>query len=254
MQALAPIFTRPIAHRGLHNAARAIVENSISAARAAIAAGYGIECDVQLSQDGDVVVFHDDALERLTQDTGLVREKSGAQLRAQKLNGGDDHIPGFDAFLGVIAGRAPLVVEIKSAFDGETLTAQRVAESLAFYDGPVAIKSFDPAMIAFLRAEGRNLNVSHIPLGVVAEAHYDTDDWSSLSARQRQEMTHFLHYPRTRPDFVSWSVNDLPNAIPFLARAGLHLPVMTWTVRTQAHASLAAQWADQIVFEGFDPA
>ena len=198
-------------------------------------------------------MFHDDALERLTQDKGLVREKRGAQLHALRLSGSDDYIPGFEAFLSAVAGRVPLVVEIKSAFDGETATAQRVAQGLASYKGPVAIKSFDPAFIAFLRAEGHNLGAAHIPLGIVAEAHYDSNDWSFLSAQQRQEMTHFLHYPRTRPDFVSWSIDDLPNAIPFLARAGLHLPVMTWTVRSQAQASMATQWADQIVFEGFRP-
>lgn len=247
------LTARPIAHRGLHDVSRGVVENSIAAAHAAIAAGYAVECDVQATSDGDLVVFHDETLERLTGKHGRVADFDAAALAAISLAGAGETIPTFDAFLAAIDGRVPLVVELKSHFDGDLRPARRVAERLARYNGPVVIESFDPAPIAFLRAQARALGVAHIPLGIVGEATYDDPYWSMLSPGQRREMTHFLHYPDTRPDFLSWSVADLPHAVPFLAREGLRLPVTVWTVCGAAQEKAARHWADQIVFEGFAP-
>lgn len=251
--ALAQLIAQPIAHRGLHDAARGVIENSIAAARAAIAAGYAIECDVQRTKEGELVVFHDDTLERLTDSAGKVGDKNADELTRLTLRGARDAIPRFADFLAAIDGRTPLVVEIKSDFDGDLTAAQRVAEHLARYEGPVAVESFDPEPMAFLRAQGAALGVAHVPLGMVGEAHYSETDWPRLSSAQRVELTHFLHYSRTRPDFISWSVNDLPHAIPLLAREALHIPVTTWTVRAREQAARAHPWADQIVFEGFTP-
>ncbi len=247
------LTARPIAHRGLHDASKGVIENSISAARAAIAAGYGVECDVQLTADGQLVVFHDDSLERLTDGAGAVAKHSANELRRLRLRGASDAIPAFSEFLAAIGGRTPIVVEIKSAFNGDTTVAQRTAEALAHYDGPVAIESFDPDQIAFLRARAAALGISHRPLGIVGQAHYGEDDWPQLSAAQRAELTHFLHYPRTLPDFLSWNVRDLPHAIPLLFRDALKIPVTAWTVRSPEMAARAREWTDQIVFEGFAP-
>lgn len=248
------LTARPIAHRGLHDFSRGLVENSIGAARAAIAAGYGVECDVQTTCDGDLVVFHDDTLERLTGAQGKVADFDSSALTAIKLKGAGETIPTFDAFLAAIDARTPLVVELKSDFTGNVGTATRAAEILSRYRGPVCIESFDPDLIAFLRLHARDLGVAHIPLGIVGEAVYSDPDWAMLSARQRSEMTHFLHYPKTLPDFLSWNASDLPHAIPFLMRKGLRIPVTVWTVRSEAQAESTRQWADQIVFEGFAPA
>ena len=114
------------------------------------------------------------------------------------------------------------------------------------YGGPIALKSFDPAPIAHLRAAYDGV----APLGIVAEASYAGRYWRNLSQAQRQSCAAFLHHPETRPDFLSWSVEDLPHPTPFLLRRLTNLPVMTWTVRTAEQKRLAAQWADQIVFEG----
>lgn len=246
-------LARPIAHRGLHDAARGVIENSISAARAAIEAGYAIECDVQRSRDGDVVVFHDDRLERLTAGGGRVRDHSAAETTRIALRGANETIPRFADFLDAIAGRVPLVVEIKSDFDGDMTAPQRVAQLLATYKGPVVIESFDPDTIIFLREQAGALGVAYLPLGMVGEARYDYGEWTALPDEKRVEMTQFLHFKRTRPDFVSWSVADLPHAIPLLLRDGLHIPVTTWTVRATDQAAFATKWADQIVFEGFAP-
>lgn len=246
---LSRLTARPIAHRGLHDAAKGVIENSLSAARAAIAAGYAIECDVQLAADGELVVFHDETLERLTEGAGKVSAQSALALSRLTLRGANDSIPLFSQFLEAVDGHAPLVVEIKSAFDGDTTAAERVAAALARYDGPVAVESFDPDQIAFLRARG----LAHVPLGMVAEARYDEADWLQLASARREELTHFLHYRRTLPDFLSWRVDDLPHAIPLLMRDALGLPVTSWTVRTRDMAALARRWTDQIVFEGFTP-
>ena len=74
-----------------------------------------------------------------------------------------------------------------------------------------------------------------------------------MCIRDSLSLTHFLHYERTRPDFLSWGVNDFPHSTPHLLRKGLKMPVMTWTVRTKQQRELAAAWADQMVFEGFLP-
>lgn len=251
---LGRLFARPIAHRGLHDAAAGIIENSRAAARAAIASRFAIECDVQRTKDGELVVFHDDALDRLTGRSGRVRDTDARDLASIALRGSSDTIPTFADFLGEVAGRTPLVVEIKSDFDGDRTGVRRAAELLANYSGPAVIESFDPDVIAFLRAHAPKLGVAHIALGIVGEADYSGPDWALLSSAQRAELTHFLHYPRTRPDFLSWNVADLPHAVPFLIRSALGAPVTTWTVRSREQAEVASAWTDQIVFEGFAPA
>ncbi len=248
------LIARPIAHRGLHDARDGVVENSIAAARAAIAAGYGVECDVQPTKDGDLVVFHDDTLARLTAQEGRVCDFSLRDLASIALRDAGENIPSFTAFLSAVAGHTPLVVELKSQFDGDLVGAKRAAALLATYAGPAVIESFDPEPIAFLRENAKAFRIAHIPLGIVGEAVYSQEDWPMLSDAQRAQMAHFLHYPRTRPDFLSWNVADLPHAIPFLARTALNIPVTTWTVRSPSQAEIALQWADQIVFEGFSPA
>lgn len=255
MSANAPgwLTARPIAHRGLHQSSAGLIENSIGAARAAIAAGYAIECDVQATRDGDLVVFHDDTLERLTASSGRVCDLEARRLATLPLTGSRETIPLFDEFLGAIASGAPLVVELKSRFDGDMTAARRVADCLAAYAGPAAVESFDPEPIAFLRANAEALGVAHVPLGVVGEASYEDGEWRAVSGERREEMTHFLHFPRTQPDFLSWNVADFPAAIPFLMRSGLGIPVTTWTVRSPQQAVATTAWADQIVFENYRP-
>ena len=242
------LVRRPIAHRGLHDRAAGIVENSPSAARAAVAGDFAIECDVQLTADGEAVVFHDFVLDRLTAERGRVADRTAADLAGLVLTGSRDTVPTLAAILSLIAGRVPLVCEIKSRFDGDMRLADRAAAVADGYDGPLAFKSFDPAVVAHLRAAG-----CREPLGIVAEADYDDPEWEGLSAARKRDLAEMLHFADTRPDFVSYSVGDLPHAVPHLCRVGMGLPVMTWTVRTPEQRQRAANWADQMVFEGFVP-
>jgi glycerophosphoryl diester phosphodiesterase len=240
------LVARPIAHRGLHDAAKGVVENTLGAAEAAIRGGFAIECDAQLSCDGEAIAFHDDALGRLTRARGAVSEKTLAEIQAAAFRHTDERVPTLAQLLVRVAGRTPLICELKSRFDGDMRLADRVAALAREYDGPLAIKSFDPAPIAHLRARHSGI----APLGMVAEASYRGRHWRSLSAAQKEACAAFLHYPVTRPDFLSWSVDDLPHPTPFLLRRIEGLPVMTWTVRTAEQRRTALRWADQIIFEG----
>ena len=242
------LTARPIAHRGLHDAALGVIENSANAATAAIAHGFAIECDVQLTRDGEAVVFHDFGLERLTDQTGLVSAYSARELSHIPLRHSTDSIMALPAFLAMLEGRVPLVLEIKSRFDGDLRLTQRVAEIVKSHSGPVALKSFDPNCVAALR----KLTPNH-PRGIVAMGDYNYPDYAHMTHEQKHSMANLLHFDETQPDFVSWRVRDLPSAAPFLCRAALGLPLMTWTVRTDADRAIAAAHADQMVFEGFIP-
>ena len=243
------LVARPIAHRGLHDLAAGVIENSPSAAQAAIAGGFGIECDVQLTADGEAVVFHDFVLDRLTGETGAVVERKAEALSAITLKGSNDPILTLSAFLDLIGGRVPLVIEIKSRFDGNLALTRRTVEVVAGYrDHPIVIKSFDPAIVTALRELAPD-----IPRGIVAMNAYDYGDYDRLSPERKHALANLLHFTESRPHFLSWKVVDLESAAPYLCRNALGLPLMSWTVRTPEERQRAAKYADQMVFEGFRP-
>ena len=246
------LTAQPIAHRGLHDASRGVIENTLAAVDEAAGRGFSIECDVQASADGEAMVFHDDALDRLTLATGPFASKTAAELKAIRLKASAEAIPTFREFMALVAGRVPIICEIKSAFDGDMRLADRVAEIAAGYSGPLAVKSFDPAIIAHFRQASHppGPRGAPCPLGVVAEAHYADPSWGGLTAAQKVSFANFLHYSKTQPDFLSYCVDDLPHAVPFLLRTLRATPLMVWTVRTEAQRRIAGEWADQIVFEG----
>ena len=243
------LVARPIAHRGLHDLAAGLIENSISAAEAAIAGTFGIECDIQLSADGEAMVFHDFVLDRLTAETGNVNARTANALAAISLKGSSDRIPTLDAFLDRVAGRVPLVIEVKSRFDGDLALTRRATEIVAKRPGqPIVFKSFDPTIVTALRELA-----PVIPRGIVAMNEYAYPDYDRLDARQKHALANLLHFEESRPDFLSWKVADLPSAAPFLCNKALGLPLMSWTVRTPEDRETARIHADQMVFEGFRP-
>lgn len=242
------LVARPIAHRGLHDKAKGIIENTATAALAAVDAGFAIECDVQLTEDGEAVVFHDFTLDRLTEATGRIDARNAASLADIAMRGTADRIMRLGNWLGAIAGRTPVVIEIKSAFTGDTKLTGRVVELVGAYSGPFALKSFDPLVVKTIREIA-----PHMPRGIIAMNDYEYEDYAGLSAEEKRALASLLHFGDTKPDFLSWRVRDLPSAAPFLCRSELGLPVMTWTVRTDADRHLARAYADQMVFEGFRP-
>ena len=244
------LTARPIAHRGLHDVAAGVIENSLPAAEAAIAGRFGIECDVQLSADGEAMVFHDFVLDRLTDQSGKVAALKADALGAIVLKGSEARIPTLSALLDLIAGRVPLVIEIKSRFDGDLALTRRAAEIVAERPGqPIVFKSFDPEIVVALREIA-----PATPRGIVAMNDYSIyDDYAHLGPQKQRAMANLLHFDETRPDFLSWKVTDLESAAPYLCRNALGLPLMSWTVRTPADREAAARHADQMVFEGFTP-
>jgi glycerophosphoryl diester phosphodiesterase len=242
------LTARPVAHRGLHDAANGVIENTPSAFRAAIAASYAIECDIQISADGEAMVFHDQTLERLTEGAERLDAMPAADLKRVAFRGTTDRMITLGELADLVADRAALLIEIKSRFDGDLRLAKRAAEILANYGGRVALMSFDPAPIAALRTLAPRL-----PRGIVAERRYTHPEWSPLSARTKRALAYFQHALQSRPQFIAYSVKDLSSAIPRLARNVLRLPLLTWTVRSDVDRERAARYADQMIFEGFRP-
>jgi len=242
------LTARPIAHRGLHDAAAGIIENTAGAFSAAIAAGYAIECDVQVSADGEAMVHHDDALGRLTEGSGRLADLSAARLKALRFKQGSGRMLTLDELCALVAGRVTLVIEIKSHFDGDRRLAERVAKVLAGYRGPAAAMSFDPMVVGTLRRIAPDLI-----RGIVAERHYAHHEWDRMSNAQKRRLAFLLHAPETRPHFVAYGIRDLPALAPWVARKLFGLPVLTWTVRSAAERARAAAFADQIIFEGWRP-
>jgi glycerophosphoryl diester phosphodiesterase len=242
------LIERPVAHRGLHDAQKGIIENTPSAFAAAIAGRYGIECDLQIAADGEAVVHHDEALGRLTDGSGRLDAMSAADLKRVPFKATTDRVITLGELCDLVAGRTPLVIELKSRFDGDRRLAARAAELLAGYRGPAAVMSFDPAQVAALREIAPAL-----ARGMVAERRYRHREWDRLPAANKRAMAYFKHVLRTRPQFLAYSVKDLPAAIPLAARNLFGLPLLTWTVRSPEDRAKAARWADQMIFEGFRP-
>ena len=245
---------RPIAHRGLHDSANGVIENTLQAAEAAIAGGFAIECDIQLSADGEAFVFHDETFDRLTDATGPVSSLSAAEIAKVRIYGSNEAPAVFTAFLDAVAGRTPIICELKSSFNGDWRIADRASTLAATYDGPLAFKSFDHDLVAYLRLRRPHAASPSgpCPIGLLAQASYEGSDWAFVSDEQKRNWTDFDHYDLARPDFLSWNVDDLPHKIPFLVKEMTGAPILTWTVRTPEQREAAHKWADQIVFDG-DP-
>ena len=242
------LTARPVAHRGLHDAARGIIENMPAAAEAAVAGNFAIECDIQLTADGEAMVHHDDELGRLTEGSGTLLTKTAAELKAVHFKATNERMMTLAELCDLVAGRVPLVIEVKSHFDGDRKLVKRLAEVLSAYKGPAVGMSFDPDQVIALR----ELLPSR-PRGIVAEHDYAAADWPETSVEQRHGMTQLRHFFRTQPDFVAYWVNELPSAAPWLARNVFRCPLLTWTVRTPEQRARAARHADQMIFEGFVP-
>jgi glycerophosphoryl diester phosphodiesterase len=242
------LTARPVAHRGLHDAARGVIENMPAAAQAAISGNFSIECDIQLTADGEAMVHHDDALGRLNQGSGALLDMTAAQLKAVTFRDTSERMMSLGDLCALVKGRVPLVIEVKSHFNGDRRLVRRMAEVLASYSGPAVGMSFDPDQLLALREM-----MPALPRGIVAERSYEAADWPEASPAQRRGMMHLRHAFHTRPHFVAYWVNELPAPAPWIARNLFGLPLLAWTVRTPEQRERAAHYADQMIFEGFRP-
>ncbi len=249
MTALPDAFlAAPLAHRGYHDARRGTPENSRAAFLAAIGAGYGIELDVQLSADGAAMVFHDADLKRLTGRKGKLRDLRAADLSRIPLIGNDEGIPTLPEVLDLVAGRAPLLVEIKDqtgAMGRETgALEQAVAHALTGYAGPVAVMSFNPhSVIAFGKT------APEVPRGLTTCA-FRRKDWQRLPRGAFADLRGIPLYGAAGASFVSHRAADLGNPrIAELKEQGA--AILCWTIRSPAEETAARRIAQNITFEGY---
>jgi glycerophosphoryl diester phosphodiesterase len=242
------LTARPVAHRGLHDRSRGIVENMPGAMLAAIAGKFSIEVDLQLTADGEAMVHHDDELGRLTVGSGALRTKTAAELKQVVFKDTPERMMSLGDLCALVDGRAALVLEVKSHFDGDRKLVARMKEVLKSYRGPVAAMSFDPDQVLALRDL-----LPERPRGITAQRRYDDGEWAELSPAQRNGMLQLRHAFRTRPHFVAYWVNQLPSPAPWIARNLFGCALLTWTVRTPEQRAIAAAHADQMIFEGFRP-
>ena len=242
------LAARPVAHRGLHDRRRGIIENMPAAITAAVGANFSIEVDLQLTADGEAMVHHDDDLGRLTEGSGPLKDKTAAQLKQVVFKDTAERMMSLGDLCALVKGQVPLVLEVKSHFDGDRRLVARMAEVLATYRGPVVGMSFDPDQVLALREM-----MPRLTRGIIAQNGYDDEEWATLTPSQRSSMLHLRHGFSTRPHFVAYWVNDLPAPAPWIARHLFGCPLLTWTVRTKEQRDRAARYADQIIFEDFRP-
>lgn len=230
---VASLTTTPFAHRGLHGFTR--VENSRAAFEAAMQMGHGIELDVQASSDGDPFVFHDYQLDRLTDETGPVAERSAAELRRIRLKHSGETIPPLREILDLVGSQVPLLIEVKAPRRNVVQLCVSVFGALEGYRGPVAVMSFNPEVSRWFAFHAPQLTRG---LVITENSRQSLRGW----AERRFGMW------RARPDFLAYDVRDLPSR--FAARARRRgIPVLTWTVRGDNQARIAARHADQMIYE-----
>lgn len=238
----------PFAHRALHDLSRGRPENSRAAIRAAIDAGYGIEIDLQLSADGQAMVFHDYDLARLTAAGGPIRMRRAEALARIPLSGGTEGIPDFHDILGIVDGRVPLLVELKDQDGamGAGIGALEAAAAAAVrdYRGAVAFMSFNPHSVACLAKLA-----PEVPRGLVTDG-FARADWPLLADQTRNHLAGIPDYARVGASFISHCVSDLHRPRVAELKTG-GASVLCWTVRSAAQEAEARRIADNVTFEGY---
>ena len=239
---------RPITHRALHNRAQGRVENSLASIQAAIDAGFGIEIDVQLSADGHAMVFHDYVLDRLTAETGPVNARNRTELEQIQLTDDAGTIPSLDTVLETVAGRVPLLIEIKDQ-DGAMGTnigalETATAKALTDYAGDVAVMSFNPHSVAKMAELAPN-----VPRGITTSS-YMAEFWPEVPDYTRDRLRDIPDYDAVGACFISHEVTDLsrPRVAEIKAQGA---NILCWTVRSPQVAKEALKIADNVTFEGY---
>lgn len=247
-------FLRPIAHRGLHDAAKGVIENTAPAFEAAIAKGYGIECDIRPAADGTPLVFHDLGLERLTAGTGLITALQPACAAKLPFKGGGvTGILTFAGLLSLVAGRVPILAEAKSEWtEPDRRFLSEIARLSKLYRGPLALMSFDPAVVVAFGHLAPN-----IPRGIVSGGYFDAErkGWwptSALTDARRQALASLLESSQAAPSFYAYEISALPTSATEPVRLQ-GIPVFAWTVRSENDRHRATMHADAAIFEGYEP-
>lgn len=238
------LTARPIAHRGLHDWRNGVVENTLGAFRAAMDRNYAIECDLQISKDGEAVLFHDDTLDRVMKTSGRVKDFTTAELQQMPFRHSAERIPTLAETLALVDGKVPLVIELKPQWDRDLTLTKRAVALLEDYKGPYCLMSFDPDVVEALRT----LSPATVR-GFITDRALD-GYYNVLPERYRRELRTLSCLSRMAPHFVSVDVNQLPWA-PIVELRNAGMPVICWTVRTPEQVRIARRYTDQVTFEGY---
>ena len=234
------MLTRPIAHRGLHD--DVVPENSMPAYEAAVAAGLPIEIDIQLTKDKVPVLYHDDFLLRLTGFKKRVTKTKFDVLRKLRLSGTEQGIPTLEEFLAFVAGRVPILVELKKNKGSRGI--ERISmDMLKGYDGQFAIQSFHPIAIRKVRKLDPEMYC-----GLLSSKMADMKLLFIKKAAVKNARLFFM----AKPDFVSFEIHSFPNDRIKRFREELKLPILGWTIRTKEDIDRAREYCDGIIFENIE--
>ena len=238
-----PFCGHAFAHRGLHSQMENAPENSLQAFRLAVEHGYGIELDIALSRDHQVVVFHDTSLMRMCGVEGRIDEFDYEDLRKLSLNGSSEHIPLFSDVLSLVAGQVPLIVEFKRCADNKTLVRMAL-DLLNAYQGPYCVESFDPTILSRIRHARPKILRGQLSCHLMR-------DGNGLKAFPLQ---YLLFNFISRPHFIAYDHTQMQNLSYRAAVKLLHAVPAAWTVRSQEDFyALFDAGIDIQIFEGFLP-
>ena len=233
------LTSTPIAHRGLHDGNDKIPENSLSAFAKAVKEKYPIELDIQVIKDGTVIVFHDTDLKRVCNSAKKTASLQKEELVTHALFKTAQTIPTLQEVLDFAKGHVPLLIEFKTHSRSKNLE-KNTHLLLKEYQGDVALQSFNRSSVKWLSAQSHGY-----PVGQLAEP--------SLAIKPLHYIYNYLQLNKNmRPDFIAYDIDDLPNKkVSYFKEKGV--PVLLWTVRSQAQMDSYTQVYDNIIFEGFTP-
>ena len=237
------LANRPIAHRGLHSNRTNRPENSLAAFEAAASAGIPIELDVQLSADNKLFIIHNENLERITGQAGMIWDFSSEELSGLRILGTNEHLPTLEEVFALVRARVPILIEIKNIRNTRTID-KLILEAIRNYDGPVAIESFNILSVAWFKR-----NAPTIPRGVLV---WDFKDIPVVGLFKRFLIHIVLHHSLivwlARPHFVAYGLRMLPCLAAKITKLRKK-PVLSWPIRTASEWASARKYSDNYIFE-----
>ena len=241
---MTPFKGRFYAHRGLHDNASQAPENSMPAFKKAVEAGYGIELDIQLTKDQQVVVFHDDLLQRVCGVEGKVSDYTYDQLQEFRLCKSEERIPLFTEVLKLVDGKVPLIVEFKGNDSTDTSLCPVGAEILGNYKGLYCVESFNPLMVAWYRK-----NRPQVVRGQLAERFFSNTKKNALYFALQNLLLNFY----TKPDFIAYKWSDRKTLARKLCRRLYGTTAVAWTIQSQESLEVSRKSFDIFIFDSFIP-
>lgn len=232
----------PIAHRGVHT--KDIPENSLSAFENALKNNYAIELDVQFTKDKEVVVFHDENLKRMTNDTRNIEDVNYDELKNLRLDNTNEIIPTLEEVLELVDSKVAILIEIKDCKDYIELS-EKTYEILKGYEGNYAIQSFNPFILEWYKN-----NASEVIRGQLSGTF--TEGSESLNSFEKFVLKNMLLNFKSKPNYIGYDLEGIPKSkLESLRKKGV--PIIVWTVKNKEDMEKAYKYSDNITFENFLP-